>query len=428
MILHPNRINVTFPVWQQALCLLLIGLPIVLLTASLMPDRLLVDETFHEGQIKFFMTLEWRLVPELTMLPGYHLLMAMFAGPLQIDSILGLRILTGLLSLSGVLLAWFYLIGESDRHPVLRSFQVLACPLLWPFFVLIYTDVVTLSVVLILLLLVRSDRLSISALAGVAAIAMRQTNVAWVALMGLFAVHERGLFRDSLAILQAGRPVSLQGLWQTVWPHLRDTAWLAIPLVAFILFVLVNGGIAVGDQELHHLSSIYPTQIYFMLLTLWVVLLPLHVANIGRILSLIRDKWWLVPVLVVALFVYLQTFAITHFHNFGAPEYHLRNRVLMWLMESRELQLLAFPAIAWCALSIAVTKLRSSMHYWLYPVSIMLLVLMELIEQRYYMVPLILFLLFRTSKHRLVETAILVWFVLLATTTVAVVATGKYFL
>ena len=60
-----------------------------------------------------------------------------------------------------------------------------------------------------------------------------------------------------------------------------------------------------------------------------------------------------------------------------------------------------FLALAiWCILSLMVTRLRQPFHYWIYPFTIVFLLPLWLIEQRYTFIPFALWILFRREEDR----------------------------
>ena len=415
--------------WKEVLLLLLTLAAAGVLMTAVLPTEPVVDEHFHLGQIRLINSDDFARVPELTTPLGYHYSVALPARWLGIDSLTGLRAISAVLGLLAVLLAWACVRRSHDDGALTRAFQVLLCPLLWPFYFLLYTDLVSLAVVLIGLLLVLSKRYGLAGLVGVAMLGWRQSNVFWAGLFWLMALHQAGLGSvlaqrvgawDRSRRRQTGR--ELLGALQATWP-------LIAPLMAFVVFVIVNQGVAMGDRGAHQFGArVYPSQVFFLLLTVWLILLPLHLACWPAIGRLLRKR----PIVIVGLLglfgLYMATFSVTHFYNLGLPEFHLRNRVLGWLDGHWAWRALAFIGMAWSVLTLAVTRLRPAAGYWLYPVTVAALLPVELIEQRYYIVPMVLFLLLRERHGRRVEWALLAWFIVLSAALTAAIASERYFL
>ncbi|TVQ36920.1 MAG: hypothetical protein EA370_07395 [Wenzhouxiangella sp.] len=414
------------PIARGSLLLAILALGLVALALLVLPDQPMVDEHFHQGQIHLFLDGEFRMVPEITVTPGYHLVIAGPAAVFGTRDLLYLRLISAALAMLTVFLAWTWWLRQGAESPLLRSMQILACPLLWPFYVLLYTDLLALVGLLAVLLLADAGRFRIAMLFGLATLFVRQTSVFWLGLIWLMAMHQAGLGAAMSRPVELSR--RLAGAGKAIRPALARTWPLLVPLLAFVLFVVVNRGVAVGDRLSHQVGGVYPSQIFFMLLVLWLVLLPLHLANLGRIAGLLRSRLWLVPALVLLGAAYMFSFEVSHHYNLGLPEFHLRNRVLGWLDGDWRWRLFAFPLMAWALLSVALTPLTSKAALWLFPVTVLAMLPAELIEQRYYIPPLVLWLLLRQAQSRAVEWTLLTWFALLSTLIFAAVASTRYFL
>jgi len=389
----------------------------------------MVDEHFHLGQIRFINSDEFIRVPELTTPLGYHYSVALPARWLGVDSLSGLRAISASLGLLAVLLAWACIRRSHDDGALMRAFQVLLCPLLWPFYFLLYTDLVSLAVVLCALLFVLSGRYGLAAMVGIAMLGWRQSNVFWAALLWLMALHQAGLGPILGRLFDRNQSVSFATLSEGLRESLKATWPLALPLFAFLAFLVLNQGVAMGDRAAHQFGArLYPSQVFFMLLTVWVVLLPLHLACLPQIVGLIRRR----PIIVLGLtglfILYMLSFSVTHFYNLGLPEFHLRNRALGWLNDDYLWRAFGFVGIAWSVLTLAVTRLKTPAAYWLYPMTLAALLPVELIEQRYYIVPMVFFLLFRDRGRTVTEWSLLAWFGLLSAALTGAFASQRYFL
>jgi hypothetical protein len=123
----------------------------------------------------------------------------------------------------------------------------------------------------------------------------------------------------------------------------------------------------------------------------------------------------------------MKTFKIVHPHNFPS-DYFLRNWLLYFLDGHFRYKVAAFGLIALSLLSLIVTPLRGRANYWLYPVTVLALLPVSLIEQRYYIVPFTLLMLFRQPKSFATELTLLAWFVILSTGITYGMATMKFFI
>lgn len=414
--------------WLPWSALTAFGLVAVIVMAALLPHSPLVDEHFHLAQIQHLIGGNFSMLPHLPMPPGYHALIAAPASLLGVDSLLALRWISTALSLTTVVLAGLILVRQRDRLPQLGTAQILFCPLLWPFYFLLYTDLVSTALVLSAVLLATTGRYFGSALFATVSLAVRQTSIVWTGFYWLLAVHRGGHAGRLQRQLIDRQPGWTRETAKTLKAIVADTWPLLLPGVAFLAFVLWNGGIAVGSRDLHQLTGIYPTQLFVWLLVVWILTLPLQIARLRDIGRLIRTRPWILLLPLFMLAIYWWCFAVTHHHNFGAPEFHLRNRLLLWMDQSSMVRFAAFVPMAWTGLTLIVIKLRSPVHYWLFPLTVIALLPVELIEQRYYIVPFVLWMLFRRTEQPATEWLLLSWFCLLSAALSWAIVSGRFFL
>jgi alpha-1,2-glucosyltransferase len=208
--------------------------------------------------------------------------------------------------------------------------------------------------------------------------------------------------------------------------HLRR-GWLFMAgFLGFAIFVLVNRGVAMGDPTAHPSFQFRTGNIFFALLVVAVVFLPLHVANLAAVGRLLRAQpWWL---LIVAAVFLLFWFGTRFDHPYNTWSYCLRNHVLNWMATSDLHRLAGFAAATLVLLSLAVTPFRESSFLLLYPVAAMSLAPCWLIDPRYIIPALSLFTLMRVRREWSVEWANLAWCALLSLLLLDVTFEGKYFL
>lgn len=102
------------------------------------------------------------------------------------------------------------------------------------------------------------EMLTLYALAG-AAIMARQTNVVWVAFIGASCALDayEAVEKDSVKNLSGFVLFLLRYRWQ-IGSRLLP---LVIPCLHFVAFVIMNGGIVVGDKE-NHVVSVHPAMFF----------------------------------------------------------------------------------------------------------------------------------------------------------------------
>lgn len=399
----------------------------ILLMSFLLPMATIADELFHLAQIMLFRSSNYMIVPELTMPPTYHLAVGESAKMLGVDSLSGIRMVSASISFIAVILAWVYLTNQKALLPLLRSVQLLFSPLLWPVYWILYTDIPSLITIILSLILLVNQRYFLSALVCLISLCFRQHNVFWVLLMWLMALDQSGCWTRLIAAFKGGTQSIVQKLLEAANQCLRSTGMYVIPMLFFLAFIYLNNGIALGDRQAQQFGGIYPLQIFSCLFVLGLVLLPLHLSNLPRIFTLLKKHYWLIIVLGVLFVIYMKTFRIAHLHNFPS-DYFLRNWLLYFLDGHFRYKIVAFGLIALTLMSLLVTPFRSRAGYWLYPVSILALAPVSLIEQRYYIVPFVLFMLLRVPKDKATEIILLTWFIALSALITWGMSTMKFFI
>jgi len=120
-------------------------------------------------------------------------------------------------------------------------------------------------------------------------------------------------------------------------------------------------------------------------------------------------------------------FNLTLPNNFPS-DYFIRNWFLFKMKDSFRLRVLLYIPIVWTFLSLCVIRLKSSEQYWLYPVTILSIMPISLLEQRYFIVPFALLMLFRKPQELIVESSLLLWCMLMSIPLTWGIITMKYFL
>src|SRR3989338_9016988 len=98
------------------------------------------DEFFHYNQIKLFMNKQFKLNPYLTVIPGYHFLLALIAKISQLSSLSQLRFINFLLTIFSVHL--FYLTAKkiSPEDYLIKTVQFAFLPIFFPYRFLFYIE------------------------------------------------------------------------------------------------------------------------------------------------------------------------------------------------------------------------------------------------------------------------------------------------
>jgi alpha-1,2-glucosyltransferase len=325
------------------------------------------------------------------------------------------------------ILAWIYYKDQKSPFILLQSLQLFFSPLLWPFYWILYTDIPSLILTLLSLFLFEKQRYALSAFACLISLLFRQHNFFWVLLIWLMAMEQTGCIKNLISIFHGGAQSFTRKSISVMIKCMTSSGMYLKPIISFLVFVYINNGIALGDRESQQFSGIYPLQIFSCLFILGLILLPLHISNSRQILKYLKNHLWLTVFMGVLFVIYMKTFKIEHAHNFQS-DYFLRNWLLFFLDGHFWYKVVAFGLIAFSLLSLIVTPLRNRFYYWLYPVTLLALLPVSLIEQRYYIVPFAFLMLFRKPKSFTIESILLIWFIALSAVITYGMSTMKFFI
>jgi alpha-1,2-glucosyltransferase len=348
------------------------------------------DETHHFRQITAFCNGDWSLDPKLTTVPGAHVLTALWAratGDCSLAAARRVNIVFGLLSVAAFLYA---ALATPTTRPLARTLQYFLLPILLPYHFLVYTDSVALLALLIAVGLLLRGRHVAAGLVGVLSLFLRQTNIVWLAFIAGYILLEQG--------------------WEGPKAYLRRAWPCVVGAVGFGVFVIWNGGVALGDARAHR-AGVSLGNVFFLLMLLAVLFLPRNLARLAAEGERLADRGFLL-VLALLYAVFLVHFGVEHAYN-RFPGF-LRNDLLVTLDERDVLRLSAFAVVAVGAAVLYVDRLARPSYHLLYVFAVLSLLPLKLIDQRYDFAPLALFLLFRKDDSVFVEAASVVFWLLLS--------------
>jgi alpha-1,2-glucosyltransferase len=147
------------------------------------------DEEVHYDQIRRFACGDLSLNSWLTTLPGYHALLGLIGYVTGVTNIPFMRFLSFLIGLATI--GVFGLINReiSRNAEFLRILQFAFLPILFPFFFLLYTDVLSLLFVLLAFFCILRERTTLAAVMSLAGTLVRQTNIVWLLFFFAFLIH-----------------------------------------------------------------------------------------------------------------------------------------------------------------------------------------------------------------------------------------------
>ena len=349
------------------------------------------DEIMHYVQIDWFDHGNFRVADRyLTMIPGYHVVVAAALWLIDQRSLPAARLFNALVGLMTI--GAFNLVRRRlwpDDH-VLPTLQFALLPILVPYDFLVYTDVLSLGLVLAAGAATVRGRHVLSGALMIAAMGIRQTNVV---VLPLFA----GL---AIAPVWERKPPPLIEIAERIWPY-------AIGVGAFLSYWLWNGHISLSAEQatMHPDFSVHIGNVYFTLF-LCALFLPLQViAGLREFTQSVRARPWLVAFPLIAIALFALIFRVDHPFNTATQPLFLHNYVIQVAASNVYCRILFAVIATLAACGLVSTSLRPAGAVLLYPVSVVALCAFWLVEHRYALIPIALWLAFRESRARKIEWA-----------------------
>ena len=285
-------------------------------------------------------------------------------------------------------------------------------PILFPFFFLIYADIFSLLLIVSSALAFIKTRKNVGYFLCILSVCVRQSNIIWL------------LFFFCLTYLE---DYSWEIQFKNILEHGRKS-WLCIfGFLAFATFVIFNNGVSIGHSKFHPSFSFHSGNIFFYLFVLAVLCFPMFLANWRNLISSMRNWKYSLPVIFVVCTLFFLTFKVDNPLN--GYQNHLRNQLLYFFNETRLNRIILALFCLFALMGISSTKLFNKRYYLIYPATILFLSPAWLIEQRYYLVPFTLFLLYRKPRNLLAELfQCLLYFIGSAWLTIKIVDSKDFFL
>ena len=370
------------PYLWHALALLLVLAILLAEFAYMSQAPLLSDESFNFRQISRFVRRDFSMEPLMNVIPGYHALVALILVAAGKKGAFSARLVSTAISAGTVILFYLLTWKVYARPSIIRTLQFAFLPLFFPYFSLIYTDVLAMFLVLAAFYLALEGRYTLAGLVGMLSVLARTNNIAWFAFLYAFIYYD-------LCGLEIRQFI----------PSLRQTWIFWSGFVLFLIFLIYNGGIAIENKTTQPLFKFETGNLSFILFVFALLFLPLIVANLPHLVRLVTVRRWILPLTLLICGGLFIVYHNTHVYNNVSPEIFLRNGLLMRMVADFPLRAAYFAVVAFSLLNLAAMPLVQKRFYWLYPFTILSLIPFWLIEPRYYFVPLSLFLLFRTERQ-----------------------------
>ena len=368
---------------------MLILLLFILLFKNISLIPLYDDESAHYGQIKLFYEGNYRVYENISVIPLYHLTLSWSAKILKTDSVQILRTVSFIFSLFSIII--FYKLSSllDFNNSVLKTAQFAFLPVFFPYRFLLYVENLAVLLLLISLYFLFQKRFFFSSLFLLMTVATKQIYIVWLPLFMLLPFIRGQTLNWKLCLRQN---------------------WLNfLTLLLFIIFMIANRGVAIGTQSAHPDFFLSLGNLYWALFLFFILFLPLILKTMPQIFFSLKKYPGLI--LAALLFLTVSWFAFHPSHPWNQFPEHLRNLVLMSAKQGIGKFLFLMAAIL-ALLTLCFQSLLKRKYYIIYPLSIMSLATIWLIESRYALPAFTFFLLFRRTGNKIIEILILCLFMI----------------
>lgn len=366
---------------------------------------LIADEGFHNPEIMGFFQGKIPQAWHITVPPVYHMAIALVLKVFGAYSHNLARFSHLIICLP--ILPFLYLIAKDLKFEKndYRVLLFLTCPIVLPFFSLLYTDIPASMLAVAAVLLTLRKHYWLAALVGALSIATRQPNLVWVAFCGAYAFFdslEKRSFRDVINYRDREN-------WRAI---IKIAPFIGVCLIASGIFYM-RDNVAIGDAGSHEVSF-NPSNLYMFLLTSFVIFLPYHIFYTLRVLRLLKERPLIWLFVAVGLLVYSLTYSNSHPYNSQDTTFFLRNIILHHTLSNAWLKLLIFIPMVSAAFTYYFFWKDSRpenkfLLLMIYVFGAMTFVPLPMVEPRYYLTALALIIAVKPAISARLDLACIVF-------------------
>ncbi|KAL5293483.1 ALG10 family protein [Megaselia abdita] len=248
-------------------------------------SKMIIDEEFHLKQAKFYCMDKFGVWdPKITTFPGLYLV-SYWLLPFHYCTTFYLRMISLVASVVNVVFI-LRIRNQGDEtniwNMIVETFNIAILPPMYFFAHLYYTDILSITSVLALYYYWSEKKHFKAAVCGAGSILMRQTNVVWVIMvMGITALEElcrnystvKKVTPNSVDVLNPRTVYDIiinnpLVVMESVCNILRQYHIYISVIASFLVFVVFNGSIVVGDKTAHQAVIHLPQMLYFSLFVL----------------------------------------------------------------------------------------------------------------------------------------------------------------
>lgn len=229
-----------------------------------------MDEIFHVGQSLSYVRGNWTTWNDkITTPPGLYFLFYVFFKVINLFfvfyeiPIFVFRLLSSIFSLVNHYILLKICLLKHLNHPILVSFFLVSQPVLFFFSALFYTDQCSLTFVLLAVYYANCGRKHKTAFAIFLSVLVRQSNIIWIPFL-MSVISSKTISKKIFNVSKKRRSLEwyrslcsefIKSSW-SICNHIMKCIFdFCIPLCfvcfLFCIFVIVNGGIVLGDKSAH---------------------------------------------------------------------------------------------------------------------------------------------------------------------------------
>lgn len=349
---------------------------------------LVQDEYFHFDQISRYLQNIFVYNGVLMTPPGYHFIVFFFAKILDAHSLSSVKSIAFILNLSSIPLVYFILRKIDRENARIKTLQYAFLPIFSVFFPLMYTDIVSLTFVLLALFCVYEKRYWIAGFVATASLFIRQNNIIYLPLINIIQYYHVYGWRWSK---------------ENMYHHAQKSLMFIVGVVAILVFILVNKGLLISPsaKSYMHFNLSNLNNIYLYLFVSFFYFFPAKKDAYISVWKLVTKKKWIAGLILAGCIWSIATF--TNDHPFNQAPWFLHNAVMM-LFSSTILWKTLFFIIVYSSLLLHLSgKYLRPYRFLLLPFAFLYLLPYLMVEIRYSFVPVILYLLVRKIESKRVE-------------------------
>lgn len=375
-------------------------------------SKMIIDEEFHIRQGKYYCMGKYNIWdPKITTFPGLYIISIILL-PFKLCTTYYLRLISLLGSTLNIFLIWKICILKRNQstnnfllNNALETISINLLPPLYFFSFLYYTDIISLTFVLLMFNFWLIKKNFLSFIFGICCILMRQTNIIWICMIFIInSIDELLKIINDLKYKYHINIINIKNVYQILLLNNRKLLKIYIKrlqknllgygilILCFIIFIFINGSIVIGDKTAHQATIHLPQLLYFSLFISFFTL-PKFLMNFYHILTIIKLN--LIKFIIACIIIGI----IVKYNTLVHPYLLADNRHYTFYIWNRlygKYDLFKYAIIPLYIMNIIYIIENLKYHKFSFQLSFYLCIfiaiaLQKLLELRYFIIPFIIF-------------------------------------